>query len=110
MDADPGRHGQSGRGFLLATVFCSGAAVMIVGKTAIRVLQPFFGSTTHLFTDVIAVVLAALPAGYAAGGRLADRQPAPPPPLRPPGCGRPPRGDGGAPRHAGLDPLRPAGV
>ncbi len=61
--------------FLLAAVAASGAAVMIVEMTAVRALQPFFGSTTFVWTNVIAVVLAALAAGYALGGRLADRLP-----------------------------------
>ncbi len=61
--------------FLLATVFCSGTAVMIVEMTAIRVLQPSFGSTNYVWTNVIAVVLAALSIGYAVGGRISDRRP-----------------------------------
>jgi len=63
--------------FLLATVFLSGAAVMVVEMTTARVLQPTFGSTTYVWTNVIAVVLAALAAGYAIGGRIADRRPSP---------------------------------
>ena len=60
--------------FLLLTVFLSGAAVMVVEMTTVRVLQPTFGSTTYVWTNVIAVVLAALAAGYAIGGRIADRR------------------------------------
>lgn len=63
--------------FLLFTVFCSGTAVMIVEMTAVRVLQPFFGSTNYVWTNVIGVVLASLSVGYAVGGRLADRRPYP---------------------------------
>ncbi len=61
--------------FLLATVFCSGCAIMIVEMTAVRLLQPFFGSTNIVWTNVIGVVMAALAVGYAVGGRLADRRP-----------------------------------
>jgi hypothetical protein len=61
--------------FLLVTVFLSGAAVMVVEMTTVRVLQPTFGSTTYVWTNVIAVVLAALAAGYAIGGRIADKKP-----------------------------------
>ncbi|NUN53151.1 MAG: fused MFS/spermidine synthase, partial [Planctomycetaceae bacterium] len=50
---------------------------MTVEMTAVRALQPFFGSTTFVWTNVIAVVLAALALGYEIGGRLADRRPAP---------------------------------
>src|SRR5688572_5239219 len=60
--------------FLLATVFLSGAAVMVVEMTTVRVLQPRFGSTTDVWTNVIAVVLAALAVGYAIGGRIADKR------------------------------------
>jgi spermidine synthase len=63
--------------FVLATLFCSGTAVMVVEMTAVRALQPFFGSTTYVWTNVIAVCLAALTVGYALGGRLADRMPRP---------------------------------
>jgi MFS family permease len=63
------------RVWLLGTVFASGMAVMIVEMTAVRAMQPFFGSTTYVWTNVIAVVLAALAVGYAVGGRLADRFP-----------------------------------
>jgi spermidine synthase len=66
-----------GGAWLLATVFASGAAVMIVEMTAVRAVQPFFGSTTFVWTNVISVVLAALAAGYAVGGRVADRWPRP---------------------------------
>ncbi|MCK6480221.1 MAG: fused MFS/spermidine synthase [Planctomycetes bacterium] len=69
--------GRPGGALLLAAVACSGAAVMTVEMTAVRALQPFFGSTTFVWTNVIAVVLAALALGYEIGGRLADRRPAP---------------------------------
>ena len=59
--------------FLLVTVFLSGAAVMVVEMTTVRVLQPTFGSTTYVWTNVIAVVLAALSVGYAVGYRSGRR-------------------------------------
>ncbi len=78
MGTEPrGVPGRGDGGFLLATVFCSGAGVMVVEMTAVRALQPFFGSTTWVWTNVIGVVLAALSAGYAVGGWLADRHPSP---------------------------------
>lgn len=64
-------------GYVLACAFLSGAAVMVVEMTAVRVLQPFFGSTNYVWANVIAVVLAALSLGYWVGGRLADRRPQP---------------------------------
>ena len=78
MTADAASPGDSGRvappWVLLAAAGASGAAVMTVEMTAVRALQPFFGSTTQVWTNVIAVALAALSLGYAAGGRLADRR------------------------------------
>jgi spermidine synthase len=73
MEADGER--AAPRGFLLAALGASGAAVMCVEMTAVRALQPWFGSTTHVWTHVIAVVLAALAAGGYLGGLLADRRP-----------------------------------
>jgi predicted membrane-bound spermidine synthase len=61
--------------FLLAAAAATGAAVMTVEMSAVRTLQPFFGSTTPVWTNVIAVVLGALALGYALGGRIADRRP-----------------------------------
>lgn len=60
---------------VFACVAGSGAAVTIVELTAVRVFQPFFGSTTPVWTNVIAVSLAALAAGCFLGGPLADRRP-----------------------------------
>ncbi|MCG3135596.1 MAG: hypothetical protein HMLKMBBP_03317 [Planctomycetes bacterium] len=62
---------------ILASAFLSGAAVMVVEMTAVRAMQPFFGSTNYVWTNVIAVVLAALAFGYWAGGRLSERFPGP---------------------------------
>lgn len=67
--------GKARTAYLLATVFLSGAAVMVVEMTAVRLLQPFFGSTNWVWTNVIAVVLAALALGYSTGGRLAEKRP-----------------------------------
>jgi hypothetical protein len=64
---------------VLAAVASSGVAVMTVEMSAVRALQPFFGSTTPVFTNVIAVVLGALAVGSAFGGRIADRRPSPTP-------------------------------
>lgn len=58
---------------LLAIVFTTGAAVLMVEVTATRVLAPHFGTTIYMLSSVIGVILAALSCGYWAGGRLADR-------------------------------------
>lgn len=58
--------------YVLFAAFLSGAAVMVVEMTAVRLLQPFFGSTNYVWTNVIAVVLAALSLGYWVGGKLSE--------------------------------------
>lgn len=57
--------------WVLAAV--AGAAVMVVELGAGRMLTPVFGGGVEVWAIVIAVTLAALAAGYAAGGALADR-------------------------------------
>src|SRR5687768_12603766 len=62
--------------FLLpATVFLTGASVLIVEVLAVRVLSPYYGNTIFTVSSVISVILLALSAGYYAGGRMADRHP-----------------------------------
>lgn len=63
--------------FVLTVAASTGAAVMVFEMSAVRALQPFFGSSTFVWANVIAVVLGALALGYAAGGRLADARPEP---------------------------------
>lgn len=62
---------------LLFVVFITGAAVLIVEVTAIRILSPYFGNTIFTASSVISVILAALSFGYYFGGRLADKRPSP---------------------------------
>ncbi len=83
--ARPGKHTDSTRKaepdrrverFLLAaTALLCGAVVMVVELLAARFLAPLFGTCIVVWTSVIAVTLLALAAGYALGGRLADRKP-----------------------------------
>ena len=40
-----------------------------------RLMAPFFGSSTVIWANTIAIVLLALSVGYWLGGRLADRRP-----------------------------------
>lgn len=60
---------------LPATVFITGAGVLVVEIVANRMLSPYFGSTIFTISSVISVVLAALSVGYYVGGKLADRKP-----------------------------------
>jgi len=60
---------------LPATVFFTGASVLIIEVVALRVLSPFFGSSMYTVSSVISVVLAALSLGYYLGGKLSDKYP-----------------------------------
>lgn len=60
---------------LLATVFVTGAAVLIFEVAAVRALSPYFGTSIYVVSSVLTVILAALSVGYYVGGRLADRFP-----------------------------------
>jgi spermidine synthase len=56
-------------------VFAVGAATLGAEIAAARLMAPFFGASTIVWANTIAVVLVALSAGYWLGGRLADRHP-----------------------------------
>lgn len=60
---------------LPATVFITGACVLIIEIVAVRALSPYFGNTIYTVSSVISVILIALSAGYYAGGKFADRRP-----------------------------------
>lgn len=60
---------------LYATVFFTGAAVLIFEVAAVRLFAPYFGSSLYVLSSVLTVILAALSLGYFYGGRLADRLP-----------------------------------
>src|ERR1051326_1214256 len=63
------------RTFILLTAFLSGIAVTAMEISASRIVAPFVGSSSIVWTNVIGVVLAALSVGYYFGGRLAERNP-----------------------------------
>jgi spermidine synthase len=56
-------------------VFVVGAASLGSEIAAARLLAPWFGASTIVWANTIAIVLVALSVGYAVGGRLADRAP-----------------------------------
>lgn len=58
---------------LRAIVFCVGSASLGAEIAAARLLAPYFGASTIIWANTIATILVALSAGYAIGGRLADR-------------------------------------
>jgi spermidine synthase len=57
------------------TVFLCGALVMVYEIIGSRILSPFIGTSTYVWTSLIGVILAALSMGYWLGGRAADRNP-----------------------------------
>jgi spermidine synthase len=56
-------------------VFAVGLSTLGAEIAAARLMAPFFGSSTVIWANTIAVVLLALSAGYKLGGVLADRRP-----------------------------------
>src|SRR3989338_4568525 len=60
---------------LLASVFTTGGAILVIEILAMRILSPYFGNTIFTTSSVIGTVLAALSLGYYFGGRLADKYP-----------------------------------
>ena len=56
-------------------VFVVGAATLGSEIAVARLIAPFFGDSTIVWANTIAVVLVALSIGYWFGGRLADRHP-----------------------------------
>lgn len=63
------------RFILFATIFLTGAAVLIFEVAAVRALSPYFGSSIYVVSSVLTIILAALSLGYYFGGRLADKFP-----------------------------------
>jgi spermidine synthase len=59
------------RGLLIA--FLAGAGIMLLELVAPRVVQPWFGASSFVWTNVIGVILVALALGYQCGGMMAAR-------------------------------------
>ena len=62
-------------GLLKIVVFLAGAVLMALEILGSRVLAPNFGSSVYVWGSLISTFLVALSAGYALGGRFADRKP-----------------------------------
>lgn len=72
----PSRGGSSQRGLgprgAVVIVFTTSAAVLVLEILAGRLLAPYVGVSLETYTGIIGTVLAAIAAGTALGGRLAD--------------------------------------
>jgi spermidine synthase len=71
---EPARDARPGTIAIRAIVFVVGAGSLGAEISAARLLAPYFGASTIIWANTIATVLVALSAGYAIGGRLADRR------------------------------------
>ncbi len=58
---------------LYIVVSISGASVLALELLGSRILGPYYGVSIFLWSAIISVTLAALAAGYSAGGHIADR-------------------------------------
>jgi spermidine synthase len=63
--------------YLLILSFVSGMAIMAIEISASRLLAPYFGTSTFVWTNIIGVIMVALAIGYYAGGKLSDQKPEP---------------------------------
>ena len=61
--------------FLYALVFVVGMASLGAEIAAARLMSPYFGASTIVWANTIAVVLVSLSIGYWLGGRLGDQHP-----------------------------------
>jgi predicted membrane-bound spermidine synthase len=61
--------------YLYVLAFFSGMCIMATELCASRLMAPFFGTSTFVWTNIIGVIMIALAIGYMLGGRLADRHP-----------------------------------
>ncbi|HUR98812.1 MAG TPA: fused MFS/spermidine synthase [Pyrinomonadaceae bacterium] len=57
------------------TVFVCGAVVMTYEIIGSRVVSPFIGTSTYVWTSLIGVILGSLSLGYWLGGAVADKRP-----------------------------------
>lgn len=59
--------------FWHVTPLVTGAVIMVLELVAFRLYAPYFGYSIYVWGGMISVVMAALAAGYGAGGWMADR-------------------------------------
>ena len=61
-------------GWILGLCFASGAVALVLELSAVRLLAPWFGATSAVWTHVIGVILLALALGYRLGARWARKE------------------------------------
>ncbi len=61
--------------YIYILAFFSGMSIMAVELCASRLMAPFFGTSTFVWTNIIGIIMIALSIGYFIGGRLSDRKP-----------------------------------
>jgi spermidine synthase len=61
--------------YIYVLAFFSGMSIMAVELCASRLMAPFFGTSTFVWTNIIGIIMIALSVGYIVGGKLADRKP-----------------------------------
>ncbi len=61
--------------YIYVLAFFSGMCIMAVELCASRLMAPFFGTSTFVWTNIIGIIMIALSVGYFVGGKLADRKP-----------------------------------
>ncbi|MDD5341122.1 MAG: fused MFS/spermidine synthase [Patescibacteria group bacterium] len=61
--------------YLYILSFFCGMTIMAVEISASRLLAPYFGTSTFVWTNIIGVIMVALAIGYFVGGKLSDRRP-----------------------------------
>ena len=74
MESAPSERNLSSLYFYILAFF-SGMCITAVELCASRLMAPFFGTSTFVWTNIIGIIMVALSAGYLLGGRLADRKP-----------------------------------
>jgi peptidoglycan/LPS O-acetylase OafA/YrhL len=55
-------------------VFLSGFIVLTYEVVGARILGPYYGTSTFVWTAIIGIILASLSIGYYIGGKLADKK------------------------------------
>ena len=61
--------------YIYVLSFFSGMCIMAIELCASRLMAPFFGTSSFVWTNIIGVIMIALSVGYVVGGKLADRKP-----------------------------------